>query len=708
MNNEECEGGRRGSLRASPAQKYPIFLALGVWVCYNEGKTEENEVSYMKYKVSDLSLDEKLRLLTGVGMWRTDTANGKLPAAFLADGPNGLRMMDDSVTPATTYPATAMPNPSLLANTFNPSLAYLDGETIADECILRGADVLLAPGVNIKRTPLSGRNFEYFSEDPYLSGMMARAFIEGVQSRGIGTSLKHFCANNREYDRLLQTSEVDERTLREIYFPAFEIALKAKPYTVMCAYNPVNGVYASENKWLLRDVLRGEFGYDGLIVSDWDATQNPVRAIKASLDLIMPERLGYVDMMKKAYEEGRLTDEEIDTAVGRILALLEKTEKKGTVTTTAEERHERAVRIAREGMVLLKNEGGILPLKAGRILVAGSFKDTPPLGGGGAAYVTTEYKGAPLNALLSERLGDGATVTASRTSVGPERALWLKDTYEKAYRADVAVLCVGTDKTVEGEGFDRTSLRLSRVQEDLILETAKVNKNVVVVLYAGAPVDMSPWIDKVRAVLLAGYAGEGAQEAVADLLAGVISPSGKLSETYPLSLEDTPTGEARGNGFVERYSEGVFVGYRYYDEMEKEVLFPFGHGLSYAEFEYSDLAIERTSETDCKVSFTVKNLSDIPAKEVVQLYVRDVFSMVSRPPKELKGFHKVSLAPGEEKRVTLTLDERAFAYYSLPEKGWLIENGDFEILVGASSRDIRLSETIRIKLPDTPSTTLCW
>lgn len=653
----------------------------------------------MKYDIKALTLEEKLQLLTGKDMWRLQNADGKLAEVFLADGPHGLRMYNEAE--GTTKKATAMPNLCVLANTWDPELAYLDGSTIADDCIENDAQVLLAPGVNIKRTPLCGRNFEYFSEDPFLTGIMARSYIEGVQSKGIGTSLKHFCGNNREYDRHSQTSEIDERTLREIYFPAFEIALQAEPWTVMCAYNPVNGVYASENKKLLKNVLRDEFGFQGLIVSDWDSVHNSVRAVKATLDLRMPYRPYAYDELKEAYESGWLTETEIDERVGNVLRLIEKTQNgKKVVTTTKAERHENALKITREGIVLLKNDEDILPLKGGKLIVAGPFRNQPALGGGGSAYVQTAYKIESLEAELAERLGDKAEFLPCTTDMNERLyAHHLKNHYMDAYEADAVVLCMGTGAQNESEEFDRIGLRLPPVQEDLILNTAKVNKNVVVVLHAGSAVDMSPWIDQVKAVVLVGFAGEAAHEATADILTGKACPCGKLTETYPLRLEDTPTGAVRGNGFSERYAEGVLVGYRWYDTKNKDVLFPFGHGLSYAKFVYSDPEIKKESETDYEVFFTVQNVSNVAGKEIAQVYVRDVFTMVERPDKELKGFAKIALAGGECKRIGIKLNARSFAYYNTALEKWHIDNGKFEILIGASSRDIRLTSKIEIDLP---------
>ena len=570
---------------------------------------------------------------------------------------------------------------------------------------------MLAPGVNMKRTPLCGRNFEYYAEDPMLAGYMAKSFIEGVQSKGIGTSVKHFFANNREYDRFVQSSDLDERTAREIYLPAFEIAMQAKPWTVMCAYNPINGVWASENKQVLTDVLRGDLGFDGLVMSDWEAVRSGWRAAKAGLDLRMPHNADEYYEVKTAYEKGWITEEEIDICVQRLLDLIEKTQNdKKIVTTTKEQRHQNAVKIAEEGFVLLKNDG-ILPLREGNLLVCGPFAKTPAVGGG-SARAQSDFVPKHLATELTE-LSEGAIVCNERCGHlgfrSPASADFTVDAYLQARGKDAVVLCLGTGNPIEGEHGDRTTLRLTELQEDFILNTAKYNDNIIVVLETGSAVDMTAWIDKVKAVLWVGFPGEGGQEAIARVLTGKTCPSGKLSETFPLHLEDTPTGEARGNGFYERYPEGIFMGYRWYDEMQKEVLFPFGYGLSYAQFEYSDLTVDKKGETEYEVSYTVKNTSKIDGKEVSQVYIRDVFSHVPRPNKELKGWAKTFLKAGESKRVRIHLDKRAFAFYSTVLKDWHVENGEFEILVGASSRDIRLTESIDIQLsPDTQYSTLSF
>lgn len=660
----------------------------------------------MKYDIKNLTLEEKLHLLTGQDTWRLQTANGKLPEVFLSDGPNGLRMHDVTKEGLPTKKATAMPNIHVLANTWNVEMAYLDGATIADDCIENGADVLLAPGVNIKRTPLCGRNFEYFSEDPFLAGTLAAAYIQGVQDKGVGTSLKHYCANNREYDRFYISSDMDERTLREIYLTAFEIAVtKSQPWTVMCSYNLIGGVWASENKWLLTDILRGEFGFEGIVVSDWGATHQAARVAKAGLDLTMPFRAESFEELKTAYDNGFLTEAEIDRNVARILAFMEKTQNdKKVITTTKSERHENAVKIAQEGIVLLKNEGNILPLQQGSISIFGH--QNLSLGGGGSAYVQTDYKIPSLFDALKEKLPASATMKGtSHCHIDWNQALFHGTAIQAVREVDTIVYCMGTYKEIETESMDRTNICVSPTQVDVLKRIAKLNENIVVVLHAGSAIDVSEWEHLAKAIVYVGFAGEAATEATADILTGKVCPSGKLSETFPMNLESVAVGKYDGNGFTDWYKESIFVGYRYYDTFEKEVRYPFGFGLSYANFEYSDLKIEKKGETDYDVVFTVKNTSNIDAKEISQVYVRDVFARVIRPLKELKGFAKTALKAGESKQVRISLNERSFAYYSMPLKKWHVENGEFEILVGSSSKDIRLKESVKISLPfDTQAT----
>lgn len=665
----------------------------------------------MKYSVKDFSLDEKLLLLTGKDNWSINDLNGKLPTFFMADGPSGLRKierLENSDLIGVTYdangnytvPATAMPTLSVVANTWNEELCFLDGATIADDCIEHNVDMLLAPGVNIKRNALNGRNFEYFSEDPFLAGKMGRAFIEGVQSKGVGTSLKHYVANNSEHDRNGTSSEVDERTLREIYLPAFEECIKAKPWTIMCSYNPVNGIYASANKKMLKKVLRGDLGFDGTIVSDWWAVHDHPKAVKATCDLRMPYCDEAFNELKSAYEQGILTVEEIDYCVQNVLNLIEKaqnTDKK--ITFTKAQRHENAVKIAKEGIVLLKNEKGILPLKKGTsVAVLGQFNMCPPLGGGGSSSVVTAYEQKPLSELLATELN--STVHTCRASWGDtvNTVSLLRFHYEKAYHSDVAIVCVGEQAPIVAEGCDRESMKLTAVQENLIINTAKYNENVIVLVYGGSAIDMSAWIDKVQAVVFVGFAGEGVNEALADILIGKTVPSGKLSETFPLCKEDTVTKGLLDDGSVDWYKEGIFVGYRHYDREQKEVLYPFGYGLSYAEFVYSNLTVEKKGADGYLVSYDVTNTSNIDAKEISQVYIKDVFATVLRPEKELKGYSKDLIKAGETKRITVALNARSFAYYSVALDEWTVDNGDFVVMVGSSSRDIRLTQKLKVEL----------
>ncbi|MBQ8320124.1 MAG: glycoside hydrolase family 3 C-terminal domain-containing protein [Clostridia bacterium] len=669
----------------------------------------------MKYDLTKLTIDEKISLLVGANSMTTSDANGKVRPVQMCDGPLGLRTgPKHPATPKTVDPTTgetipvspvAMPATNVLANTWDPTLTFSLAAAIADDCLDHQRDLLLAPGVNIKRTPVCGRNFEYFSEDPFLTGTLARAYIQGVQSKGVGTSLKHFCANNAEYDRQAISSEVDERTLREIYLTPFEIALEAKPWTVMCSYNRVGGIYASENPWTLKEILRDEFGFDGIIISDWGATHNATLAAKATLDLTMPYQKEHLDNLRAAYSAGILTEEEINERAQKVLLLSEKAAApKHSPTTTPKERHEIAVKAAKAGIVLLKNEDGILPLQKNKIFVCGKNALLGAPTGGGSSAVWTTFKPTPLHQLLQEKLGSDAFVSYlpchDRGAIG-SAILNAPAVYKAAYGADVTLLCVGNDGKLEFEGGDREYLRLPKVYEDLIDTTAKYTKNLVVLVYAGSAIDMSAWIDKVKGVVFVGFAGEGANEALAALLTGEANFSGKLSETFPLDLNDTPVGAMKGNnGFVERYLEGVFVGYRHYDEQAKEVLFPFGHGLSYSQFVYSDLTVEKTGKLAYEVSYTVTNLSSVDGEEISEVYVRDVFASVSRPPKELKGYSKDLIKAGESKRIHIPLNARSFAFYSVALKKWTVENGDFEILVGPSSRILPLQT--KLKIEDAP------
>ena len=533
-------------------------------------------------KLPQLTLTEKFRLLVGKNDWQTDDLDGKLPSVFLCDGPHGLRKAEyepderGNMQAVRTVKATAYPSLSAIGCSWSREAARLMGEGIADDCIENDVDVLLAPGVNMKRTPLCGRNFEYFSEDPYLSGELAYEYISGLQSCGVGASLKHFAANNAENYRHTQNSEMDTRALHELYFPAFRRALDAKPWTVMCSYNPVNGIYASENKFLLYDTLRKRFGFGGVIVSDWAAVHNRARAVKASLDLEMPHFDGSVAEMQEAYDAGFITDAEIDASVERLFALIEKAQaakKTRKVRFSPEQRHANAVRIAEESIVLLKNEDNLLPLdKNAKIDVLDSGKSLR-YGGEGSSKAEPKTPVRSIGQCLSAL---GCTIT---------------DTYGQ-YRldvyGDVQIVTAGL-YVPEGEGNDRESLRLDRTDEERILSVAQRNENVVVLLYAGSAVDVSSFIDKVKAVVYVGICGEGANEACAHILTGKVCPSGKLAETFPCALADCPVHKENEYEIANYYAERLMIGYRYYDTKRVSPQFPFGFGLSYRKFRYLDL-----------------------------------------------------------------------------------------------------------------------
>ena len=652
--------------------------------------------------IKKLTLDEKLHLLTGRDNWRLSNANGKLPEFFMSDGPHGIRKIDDN---GNTIPSIAYPTLSSLASTWNTELAYKMGVAIAEDAIERSVDLVLAPGVNIKRTPLCGRNFEYFSEDPILAGFMAKQYINGIQSKGVGTSLKHFALNNCEFSRLWLSSEVDDRTMHEIYLRAFEIAVQAKPWTVMCSYNLINGVYAAEHKKLLNDTLRNRFGFDGVIISDWSAVENRAKALKATVDVEMPYSDRAYECLKKAYENGFITDAEIDASVNRILALIQKSEDSKPnrkVNSTVEQRRAVATEVAEEAIVLLKNDDDILPIrKHQKVYVTGEKSEVNPMGGGGSAFVKTEYKTLPLCELLKlEGIEDVTYHHAFWNGRGITAVKNIHKAILDAENADVSVIVTGFDQDTDSEGYDRPGIKLNPQMEDYIRLMGEANENTVVVLHAGSAVDVSGWIDYVKALVLVNFSGEGGNNALAGILSGRVNPSGKLQESFPISLEDTPSEDYKGDGFSVKYHEGVFVGYRHYDKCGIDVAFPFGHGLSYSGFLYSDLKIEKTGECDFNVSFKITNVSEVDGKEIWQLYVGAKHSFVERPERELKGFGKIMIKAGESVEVSHKLSFRDFAYYSTAIDDWRVEDGNYFISVGASSRDISLEEEVEIVLSD--------
>jgi beta-glucosidase len=656
--------------------------------------------------IAQMNLEEKAALCTGASPWTTTPVERLgVPELIMSDGPHGVRRVPDvNAIAIESLPATCFPTASCLASTWDVDLIYKMGEALAEECIALNVDVLLGPGANMKRSPLGGRNFEYFSEDPYLAGEMAAGIINGIQSKGVGTSLKHFAANNQEFQRFSISAEVDERTLREIYLPAFEKAVKqAQPWTVMCSYNKVNGTFASEHHHLLKEILKDEWGFEGLVVSDWGAVRDRVAALKGGLDLEMPgpqERR--IQAVVEAVRSGDLDEALLDEAVRRILTIVFKakeTPKAGTFDMEAH--HQLAHRIANEGVVLLKNNG-LLPLKGQQhIAVIGRAAEKAHFQGGGSSHIHPTKVAVPFKELQSQAGNAELTFAEGYPADNSFRQDLIDQAVGLAGSADVAVLYIALPTFKESEGYDRHDLDLTEQQVALIKAVSNVQPRTIVVLNNGAPVAMSEWIDGVGALLEGWMMGQAGGAAIADVLFGRVNPSGKLAETFPLKLSDTPAylnwpGEA---GEV-RYGEGLFIGYRYYDARQLPMLFPFGYGLSYTIFAYSNARASAKTFKDVEgitVTVDITNTGKVAGKEIVQIYVRDQKAGLIRPEKELKGFAKVELQPGETKSVSIPLDFRAFAYYHPEYKQWITEDGDFDILIAASAVDIRETLTVTLE-----------
>ncbi|WP_139903108.1 beta-glucosidase family protein [Clostridium thermarum] len=664
----------------------------------------------IKKIISQMTLEEKAGMCSGLDFWRTKAVERLgIPSIMVTDGPHGLRKQAetaDHLGMNGSVPATCFPAGATLASSWDRSLVERVGAALGEECQAEKVSVLLGPAANIKRSPLCGRNFEYLSEDPYLSSEIAASHIRGVQSQGVGTSLKHFAVNNQEHRRLSVNAILDERTLREIYLASFEGAVKqSQPWTVMCAYNQVNGEYCSENKYLLTTILKEEWGHEGFVVSDWGAVNERVPGLKAGLELEMPSSNGLGDKkIVDAVKNGKLSEEVLDKAVERILNIVFKAvdNRKENATYDKKAHHALARAVARECMVLLKNEDDILPLmKKGKIAVIGGFVNKPRYQGGGSSHVNPTEIDNVLDEMV-KLAGSAEIVSAEGFDLNSDNSddNMVAEAKAAAQDSDVAVIFAGLPDRYESEGYDRTHMSMPSNQIKLIEAVAEVQQNVVVVLSNGSPIEM-PWIGKVKGVLEAYLGGQAAGGAIADLLFGAANPCGKLAETFPIKLSDNPSYlNFPGEGDKVEYKEGLFVGYRYYDKKEMATLFPFGHGLSYTTFEYTGILVDKKELTDkdtLKVSVSVKNTGKVAGKEVVQLYVKDVVSSVIRPEKELKGFEKVDLQPGEEKAVTFTLDKRAFAYYNTEIKDWHVESGDFEILVGGSSVSLPLREIVKVE-----------
>lgn len=661
----------------------------------------------LKELISEMTLEEKAGMCSGFDFWYLKSVDRLgIPKVMVSDGPHGLRKQDekgDHLGLNGSVQAVCFPPACLSACSFDRELMTEFGEVIGKEAQANDVSVILGPAVNIKRSPLCGRNFEYYSEDPYLAGETAAAFINGVQSQHVGTSIKHFAANNQEFNRMSNSSEVDERTLREIYFPAFETAVKkSKPYTVMCSYNRINGTYASEDPWLLTEVLRDEWGFEGYVVSDWGAVNDRILALKAGLELEMPSSGGVTDReIIQAVQDGSLEEAVLDRAVERILRIsFLYLDNKREQPFTLEADHDFARRLAEQSMVLLKNEE-VLPLgEKEKVAFIGGFAKTPRFQGGGSSHINSFRVSSALEAVSHMAKASENVTYAEGFSVEQDvydEAL-AAEAIEAARRADKAVVFAGLPESFESESYDRSHMRLPDCQNRLIAEIIKVQPNTVVVLHNGSPVEM-PWLSDVKGLMEAYLGGQAVGEAEVNLLYGKVNPSGKLAETIPCRLADNPSYLTFGDSEKTVYSEGVFVGYRYYDAREMQMAFPFGYGLSYTTFAYSNLRLDRQEITDQEtltVSVDITNTGNVAGKEVVQLYIRDNTRACRRPDKELKGYEKVTLEPGETKTVTMTLDHRSFAWYNTDLKDWYAASGKYDVMVGTSSRQICLSASVQI------------
>lgn len=670
----------------------------------------------LKHKdlISQMTLKEKASLCSGKDFWHLKSIERLgLPEIMVCDGPHGLRKQNaenKKVGIGNSYPATCFPTAVTTACSWDRDLIYKMGQALAEECLQHGVSVLLGPGVNMKRSPLCGRNFEYFSEDPELAGEMGAAFIAGVQSKGIGTSLKHFAGNSQEMKRMTSNSIIDERALREIYLRAFEKAVKkSQPWTVMNAYNLLNGTYCSENDWLQNKVLRDEWGFKGAVVSDWGAVNDRVAGLNAGNDLEMPSSGGVNDAkIVEAVKCGVIDETTLDERVDKLIDIILKgaANKKPGYKFDVKAHNILSRQIAEQSMVLLKNDGNILPLKRVEgeyVAVIGAFADNPRYQGAGSSIINPTMidsgRRAFNNSPISVKFADGYDRSGKRKN----EDAYITEACNLAKNASKAVVFIGLTDDYESEGFDRSTMKLPDGHNRLVEAVSRVNDNVIVVLEGGSPVEM-PWADDVKAILNAYLGGQSVAPAIVDVLTGKANPCGKLAETYPICLKDTPTSFRYPDSKEDvQYRESIFIGYRYYDKVERNVRFPFGFGLSYTSFEYSDIKLKKKNLTKgegTKVTFTIKNTGDVAGSEIAQVYVAKPESKIFRAPKELKGFVKIHLEPGEEKKVSVELDDRAFAFWNTATEDWCVESGEYKILVGSSSRDIRLEAAAKMKSED--------
>ena len=654
--------------------------------------------------MSKLSVKQKASLCSGYDFWRTQRLPiNNVPSIMMTDGPHGLRKQE-SVEGRTgagdSREATCFPPAATTANSFNVELMNAIGRAIGEEAVDQDVSIVLGPAINIKRSPLCGRNFEYVSEDPYLAGKMGAAWVKGVQSMGVGTSVKHFAANSQEKSRLINDSIVDERALREIYLSAFETVVKeSRPWTVMGAYNRLNGTYCCENRRLLTDILRDEWGFDGVVMSDWGATNNRLDALAAGLDLEMPSSVGERDrLICEAIESGKLPVALLDRAVERLLTLIEKGMNKPAPTSSPYLNHRVLAKQAfEESAVLLKNDG-LLPIKEGKsVAVLGAMAKQTRYQGGGSSHIHPTNVTDAISG-FSEASGNFVYEPGYSLETEEVDEKLLAAAVDAAANKDVVVIFVGLPESFESESFDRTHMNLPKSHTRLIEEVVRKNSNVCVVVYAGSPIEM-PWVSQVRSILMAYLPGQEGAGSIADILYGKVNPSGKLAETFPLKLTDTPTYLYFGENRQSLYCESVFVGYRYYDAANMPVLFPFGHGLSYSSYSYGDISLTSSEikEGDpLTVSINITNISEVDGKEAVQLYIAPPKSKIYKPVRQLAAFKKVFIQRGETRTVEFELDKRAFAYYNTRIGDWHVESGTYKIEIGASSRDIRAVREITV------------
>ena len=660
----------------------------------------ENHMQNTELLLKELTLEEKCALLSGAETFKTrGMPEHGIPQIWLSDGPHGLRKQageSDHLGLNPSVPATCFPTASAVANSWDAALGEEIGAALGEEAAAQEVSVVLGPGLNMKRNPLCGRSFEYFSEDPYLAGKLAAGYIRGIQSKGVAACPKHFAVNSQETRRMASDSIVDERTLREIYLTGFEIAVKeGHPRSIMSSYNLVNGTYANENKHLLMEILRGEWGFDGAVITDWGGSNDHALGVKNGSTLEMPAPGGdSVRELLAAVESGKITESDIDARLSELLPLVFDT--KAALDAAPREfdaaaHHALARRAAAESLVLLKNEGSLLPLAAGsKVAVIGDFAKNPRYQGAGSSMVNSTQVDVLLDKLIDSELNVIGYQQGFDRHGKPDAALQ-KSACELAAQADTVILCMGLDEIAESEGLDRSNLRLAQNQVDLLQAVEAVNPKIVVVLYSGSVVE-TPWLDNCQALLYAALGGQAGAGAVADALTGKVNPCGKLAETWPLAYADVPSAAdfATRRKTVE-YREGLYIGYRYFTTAEKAVRFPFGYGMSYTTFAYSDMAADEQG-----VSLTVTNTGSVAGTEIVQLYVAKKNSELFRPAKELKGFARVTLAPGEKQRITIMLDDKAFRFWNVKANRWEIEGGEYELLVGASVEDIRLCEKISV------------